>query len=157
MNRGTFLILLGVLSLAVPAHAHRHVKHAKKRAVSFDRQVALIQHRIDLNARHYGSPMSLETLAEENHMPLSVVDELGDHMSWGQVAVYLAFANQISARNSNMSPADAIDPISRERKGGVAWHQIAEEYRVPKPVMLQSLASSRIARGPTETQLARRK
>jgi hypothetical protein len=153
-----FLLLPVLLLLApqVQAKSHHHPKLSK--AKREEQQLRSLAARIDRNTRDMQQDNHTEMLAEEFHVPLSVIEEQRQKgQGWGNISITLAMAQALCQKDPvhYATPADALFEIQVVRAQSKNWRQVARDAGIPlKPVLIETAYSYRHQRAAGRTERA---
>lgn len=153
-----FFLLPALLLLAPQAQATPHHTHHLSKAQRMERRLRSLAHRIDRNTRDIQSDNHTEMLAEEFHVPLSVIEEQRQKgEGWGNISIALAMAQSLCQKDPvhYATPADALFQIQLVRAQSKNWRQVAHNAGIPlQPVIIETAYSYRHQRAASQTERA---
>jgi len=156
-RRYSFLLLtLCLLAPQAQAKSHHHSKIS--RAQREEQQLRAIGRRIDRNTRDIQQDNHTEMLAEEFHVPLSVIEEMRQKgQGWGNISIALAMAQSLCQKDPlhYATTGDALFQIQLVRAQSKNWRQVARGAGIPlQPVLWETAYSYRHQRSAGLTERA---
>ena len=145
MNRffQAFLAALLIFPIMVPAQAGAASRSAKK--ITNEIRLRALARRIDRDTGGIARTNHIELLADQFHVPLSVIEEMRQKgQGWGEITIQLALAQSLCAKDPVHygTTADALSQVQLTRAEKKSWSRTARASGLRlKPILILTARS----------------
>jgi len=143
------LVVPGVHAASHKRHKHRKSHHKVAKAPAKNQKdeqhLRSIAKLIDRDTQNLSRHTYIELMADQFHVPLSLVDELQQKgQGWGNISITLAMANALSLKDAvhYPSPSDALSQIQSTRDTAKSWTEVARRTGIPMHSIILATARS---------------
>jgi len=149
MNRffQSSMIALLIFPWVAPVRAHAEPPSHLAQKISNERRLRALAGRIDRDTAGIARTNHIELLADQFHVPLSVIEEMRQKgQRWGDITIQLAMAQSLCAKDPVHygTPADALFQIQLTRAENKSWSRTARVSGLRlKPILIMTAQSYR--------------